>query len=114
MVSDVAAQIPNNVGFFVVNQDEPKSVVLHILEKVYLPLPIFIDNCEPGESCLHVGSVLYEQPDHHVAYTWFPFSRSYVIKVLGQAPPDTSLQITTVLTSYDPAVVLCKINDALN
>ncbi len=113
MTSDIVDQIPSNVAFFLVNQDEPKSVVLHILEKVYLPISVLIDNCEPGQSCLHVGSVLYQQPDHHISYAWFPFSRSYVIKVLGQAPPNTSLQVTSVLTGYDPGVVLCKIEEAL-
>jgi len=113
MVQDVAAQVPSNVAFLLVDQDEPQSVVRHVLEKVHLPVQVLLDNCESGQSCQQVGSKLYQQPDSMRAYVWFPFSRSYVIKVLGQAPPSTSLQVTAILTGYDPAVVLCKIEEAL-
>jgi hypothetical protein len=115
MVRDVAGQVPSRVAFLLIDQDEPQSVVLHVLEKVYLPVQVFLDNCEPGQSCQHVGSQLYQQPDKSTVhnFTWFPFSRSYVIKVLGQAPPNTSQQVTAVLSGYDPAVVLCKIEEAL-
>lgn len=108
MVRDVAAQVPANVAFFLVDQDEPESVLRHVLEKVYLPVRMFVDNCEPDQSCQHVGSKLYEQP-----VDGLPFSRAYVIKVLGEAPPDTSLEVNSVLFGYDPGIVLCKIEEAL-
>ena len=108
MVHDIAEQVPSNVAFLLIDQDEPESLIRHVLEKVYLPVPMFIDNCEPGQSCQSVGHKLYEQPPDGL-----PFSRSYVIKVIGPAPPSTSLQVTSVLTGYDPGVVLCSIHKAL-
>jgi hypothetical protein len=117
MVHDVAAQLPSNVDFLLVDQEEPESVMLHVLEKTYLPVKMFVDNCEPGQSCQAVGDRLYQQPDHaevpHNSFVWLPFARAYVVKVVGQAPPETSLQVTSVLLGYDPNVVLCKIADAL-
>jgi hypothetical protein len=108
MVHDVAGQLPSNVAFLLIDQDEPESVMRHVLEKVYLPVPMFIDNCEPGQSCQNVGHKLYEQPPDGL-----PFSRAYVMKVTGPAPPLTTLRVTSVLTGYDPGVVLCNIYKAL-
>lgn len=109
MIRDVAGQIPSNVAFFVVDENEPESVMRHVAEKVYLPVPMYIDNCEPGQGCQRVGDKMYEQP-----VDGLPFSRSFVIKVIGEAPPNTRLQVTSVLFGYDPGIVLCKINDALD
>src|SRR5437764_983468 len=113
MVHDVGAQVPSDVAFFLVDQDENQATLLHVLEKVYLPGSVFLDNCEPGQSCQHVGSKLYEQPDSLQSFKWFPFSRSYVIKVLADGPPESSLVVDSVLTGYDANATLCKIESAL-
>ncbi len=99
-----------------VNQGEAKATLLHVMEKTYLPIKMVIDNCESDQYCEYVGGKLYQQPDSAgVVYAgrWFPFSRAYVVKVIGQAPPNTSLQVTSMLTGYDPRVVQCRIEDAL-
>jgi hypothetical protein len=36
-----------------------------------------------------------------------------VEKIIVLTIPDTSLQVTAVLTGYDPVVVLCKLEEAL-
>jgi hypothetical protein len=116
MVQDIAAQLPQNVEFVLLNQGEAKATLLHVMEKTYLPVKMVIDNCESGQYCEYVGAKLYQQPDASgVIYPgrWFPFSRAYVIKVNGTSPPNTSLEVTSMLTGYDPRVVLCRIEDAL-
>ena len=49
MAQDVAAQIPQNVGFVMVNQGEAKATLLHVMEKTYLPIKMVIDNCESDQ-----------------------------------------------------------------
>lgn len=116
MTQDIAAQLPQNVAFVLINQGEAQATLLHVMEKTYLPMKMLIDNCEPGQPCEYVGGKLYQQPDSAgVVYPgrWFPFSRAYVIAVNGNAPPNTTLQVTSVLTGYDPRIALCRIEDAL-
>jgi hypothetical protein len=89
--------------------------MLHVLEKTYLPIKMYVDNCEPGQGCQSVGYKLYQQPDHLSVhnYVWLPFSRGYVIQVTGQPPPQSGQQVTSVLQGYDPNAMLCKISGAL-
>ncbi|MBA3915338.1 MAG: hypothetical protein H0X25_16090 [Acidobacteriales bacterium] len=113
MIEDVDAQIPGNVAFLLVDEGEPQATLLHVMEKTYLPVKMLIDNCETGQYCENVGAVIYQQPDSTYAARWVPFARAYVIKVSGDAPNST-LETTSVMTGYDPRVVLCKIQDALS
>ena len=89
MAVDISKQIPGNGAFFLINQGEPQATILHVLEKIYAPIQILIDNCEPGQYCEYVGQTTYKQPDN-----FLPFSRGYVVKGRGKSPPETSLTIT--------------------
>ena len=72
---------------FMLKCQEPISVTRHVLEKVHIPLPVYLD--VDGE----VGITLYSQPQ-----VGLPFSRSFLI--------DTDLEVTDIFTSYDPQAVL--------
>ena len=87
MVSDIQPNLPAGVQFFLVDEGEPASVTRHVLEKVYIPLPIFLDL--DG----HVGAHLYWQP-----LVGLPFARSFLI--------DTDLEVTDIFTGYSPNAAL--------
>ena len=70
--------------FFLVVQEEPRVLVEHLLERIYLPIPMFLDNERD-----RIGIELYAQPEVGI-----PFGRAYVVA------PDGA--VTAVLTGYDP------------
>jgi len=94
MVADIDRLISDDVRFFLVCQDEQESVVRHLLEKIYLPIPVLLDN-EGAE----IGARMYMQPQVGI-----PFGRAYVI--------DGSGVITSVLTGYAPGRTLEAIEAA--
>ncbi len=91
MVADVAASLPPGTALFLVDEAEPTDVMRHVLEKIYLPIEIFLDT--DGV----VGRGLYDQRN-----VGFPQSRFYLVDASGIA--------THVFTGYDPGAF----NDALN
>ena len=58
---------------FLVAQDETRDILAHVLEKVYLPIPIYVDD-GPQD----VGAVMYQQPAVGI-----PFGRAFTIDVAG-------------------------------
>jgi hypothetical protein len=93
-VGDIEADLPTGASVFLVAQGEPPGTVRHVLEKTYIPLPVFLD------ADANVGGTLYRQPR-----TGLPFGRSYVVDADGF--------VTDVFTSYRPLDILDSINDAL-
>ena len=87
MVSDIQPNLPQGVAFFLIDQGEPVAVTRHVLEKVYIPLPVFLDI--DG----HVGAELYREP-----LVGLPFGRSFLI--------DTGLEVTDIFTEYAPQAAL--------
>ena len=94
MVGDIEADLPTGASFFIVAQGEPPGTVRHVLEKTYIPLPVFLD------TDANVGGTLYTQPR-----IGLPFSRSYVIDAEGY--------VTDVFTGYQPLEILDAIEDAI-
>jgi len=94
MEPDVGDVLPTGARFFLVAQGEPDSVVEHVLEKIRIPVEVFLDGDES------VGAGLYDQPRVGV-----PFGRAYVI--------DSDGFVTDVFAGYAPDDVNDAIDDAL-
>ena len=97
MVGDIESDLPTGATFFLVDQGEPAATIRHVLEKMYIPLTVYLDTDSSA-------GTLYDQPG-----VGLPFGRSYVIDSDDFGEPF----VTDVFTTYDPAAVLEAISDAL-
>ncbi len=90
MVTEVANELPPNTAMFLVNQGEESGTVNHLLEKLHIPIVVFLDT--DGS----VGKTTYGQPKVGI-----PFGRSYVV--------DSQGTVTAVMAGYSPAAVLAAL-----
>ena len=86
MVVEVEQQRPDDVFFFLLNENDDSRTVRHVLENVYLPLPVFLDDGD-------LGGRTYGQLGVGI-----PFGRAYALSV-------GDLEVTAVLTGYSPAAI---------
>lgn len=94
LTSDVWQKKPSESRVFLVSPEGAyRELLEHVLEKIYLPIHVFLDVDESINQ-------EYGQPGVGV-----PFGRSYVV-----APDST---ICKVFTGYDPATILAELEAAM-
>jgi peroxiredoxin len=93
MSSDILSEMPRGADFFLVNPEGEHDVLRHVLEKIYIPMPILLDDDQ-------TINLVYNQPR-----VGLPFGRSYVV--------DTRGIVTKVSVTYSPSKAVEALEAAL-